>query len=313
MNNNQGNKFFTNMPVTPDNNQNNNIQNQFSQNIPQTNNQNIPQNNIQNQLGQSSSQSQFNQNNSFNQTGSQNNNFSSMNFNMPGSNIGIPQNTQQSNNTSSFGFDFTSPSDEDDNNKNSIFSSFSGSQNNEQIVNQNNKPFSSVVDEIMQETNGTNTFKSINTTNSELLNNSINILPINQMNDNMGPLPEEENKKNKGNKKTKKTKQPSRVVQYNKNITDFHRRNLLMEFVGYKYEKISQSKFNLFALIFSEFYLLYRRMVMLGLFILLLRVAIIVFINPYVSLTINVILCFTFNKLYIVHSKNKIKNAWLFL
>ncbi|MEE0014967.1 MAG: DUF2628 domain-containing protein [Bacilli bacterium] len=309
MNNNQGNKFFTNMPVTPDNNQNNNIQNQFSQNIPQTNNQNIPQNNIQNQLGQSSSQSQFNQNNSFNQTGSQNNNFSSMNFNMPGSNIGIPQNTQQSNNTSSFGFDFTSPSDEDDNNKNSIFSSFSGSQNNEQIVNQNNKPFSSVVDEIMQETNGTNTFKSINTTNSELLNNSINILPINQMNDNMGPLPEEENKKNKGNKKTKKTKQPSRVVQYNKNITDFHRRNLLMEFVGYKYEKISQSKFNLFALIFSEFYLLYRRMVMLGLFILLLRVAIIVFINPYVSLTINVILCFTFNKLYIVHAKNKIKNA----
>ena len=63
MNNNQGNKFFTNMPVTPDNNQNNNIQNQFSQNIPQINNQNIPQNNIQNQLGQSSSQSQFNQNN----------------------------------------------------------------------------------------------------------------------------------------------------------------------------------------------------------------------------------------------------------
>ena len=41
MNNNQGNKFFTNMPVTPDNNQNNNIQNQFSQNIPQINNQNI--------------------------------------------------------------------------------------------------------------------------------------------------------------------------------------------------------------------------------------------------------------------------------
>lgn len=300
MNNNQGNKFFTNMPpVTPDNNQNNNIQNQFSQNIPQTNSQNISQNNIQNQLGQSSSQSQFNQNN----------NFSSMNFNMPSSNMSIPQNTQPSNNMSSFGFDFTSPSEEDDNNKNSIFSSFSKSKNNEQIVNQNNKPFSSVVDEIMQETTGTNTFKSINTTNSELLNNSINILPINQMNDNMSPAPEEENKKNKGKKNTKKIKHPSRVVQYNQNITDFHRRNLLMEFVGYKYEKISQSKFNIFALIFGEFYLLYRRMVVIGLFILLVRVAIIVFINPYLSLAINVALCFTFNKLYLLHANNKIRTA----
>lgn len=300
MNNNQGNKFFTNMPpVTPDNNQNNNIQNQFSQNIPQTNSQNISQNNIQNQLGQSSSQSQFNQNN----------NFSSMNFNMPSSNMSIPQNTQPSNNMSSFGFDFTSPSEEEDNNKNSIFSSFSKSKNNEQIVNQDNKPFSSVVDEIIQETSGTNTFKSINTTNSELLNNSINILPINQMNDNMSPAPEEENKKNKGKKNTKKIKHPSRVVQYNQNITDFHRRNLLMEFVGYKYEKISQSKFNIFALIFGEFYLLYRRMVVIGLFILLVRVAIIVFINPYLSLAINVALCFTFNKLYLLHANNKIRTA----
>ena len=34
MNNNQGNKFFTSMPpVTHDNNQNNNIQNQFNQNM----------------------------------------------------------------------------------------------------------------------------------------------------------------------------------------------------------------------------------------------------------------------------------------
>ena len=314
MNNNQGNKFFTNMPpVTPDNNQNNNIQNQFSQNIPQPNNQNISQNNIQNQLGQSSSQSQFNQNNSFNQTSSQNNTFSPMNFNIPSPNMNTSQNNQPSNNTSSFGFDFTAPSDEEDNNKNSIFSGFSRNQNSEQITNQNNKPFSSVVDEIMQETSGTNTFQSINTTNSELLNNSINILPINQMNGDINSEPvEEENKKKQGNKKNKQPKQPkqpSRVVQYNQNITDFHRRNLLMEFVGYKYEKISQSKFNIFALIFGEFYLLYRRMVLIGLFILLVRVAIIVFINPYLSLAINVALCFTFNKLYLLHANSKIRNA----
>ncbi len=295
MNNNQGNKFFTNMPpVTPDNNQNNNIQNQFSQNIPQPNNQNISQNNIQNQ---------------FNQTDSQNNNFSSMNFNIPSPNINTSQNPQPSNNTSSFGFDFTAPSEEEENNnKSRNFSSLFKNQNNEQIANQNNKPFSSVVDEIMQETSGTNTFKSINTTNSELLNNSINILPINQMNDNQKKVSEKETYETIGEIK-KEIRPDSKIVQYNQNITDFHRRNLLMEFVGYKYEKISQSKFNIFALIFGEFYLLYRRMVLIGLLILLLRVAIIVFINPYLSLAINVILCFTFNKLYLLHANNKIRNA----
>ena len=297
MNNNQGNKFFTNMPVTPDNNQNNNIQNQFSQNIPQINNQNIPQNNIQNQLGQSSSQSQFNQNNSFNQTGSQNNNFSSMNFNIPSPNTNLVQNNQNttpSNNTNLFGFDFNAPSDEENtSNQNNSFSSLFKNQNSEQISVQNNKPFSSIVDEIIQDNSGTNTFKSINTTNSELLNNSINILPINQMNDNQKTEPEEETKP------VVEVQPKSTVVQYNQNITDFHRRNLLMGFVGYKYEKISQSKFNLFALIFGEFYLLYRRMVVIGLFILLLRVVIIFYANPYLSLVINVILCFTFNKLYL--------------
>lgn len=308
MNNNQGNKFFTSMPpVTPDNNQNNNVQNQFNQNIPQTNNKNISQNNIQSQFNLNPSQSQFNQNNSVNQTESQNNNFSSMNLNIPSPNTNLIQNNQNttpSNNTNLFGFDFNTPSDEENtSNKNNSFSSLFKNQNSEQISVQNNKPFSSIVDEIIQDNSGTNTFKSINTTNSELLNNSINILPINQMNDNQKTEPEEETKP------VVEVQPNNTVVQYNQNITDFHRRNLLMGFVGYKYEKISQSKFNLFALIFGEFYLLYRRMVVIGLFILLLRVAIIFYVNPYLSLVINVILCFTFNKLYLSYAKTKIKNA----
>ncbi len=307
MNNNQDNKFFTSMPpVMPDNNQNNNIQNQFNQNIPQTNSQNISQNNIQNQLNLNTNQGQFNQTNAVNQIPGQNNNFSSMNFNIPSPNTNSDQNNQNntpSNNTNSFGFDFNAPSDEENtSNKKNSFSNLFKNQNSEQISAQNNKPFSSIVDEIIQGNSGTNTFQSINTTNSELLNNSINILPINQMNDNQKTKSEEET--------TLVEVQPNNtVVQYNQNITDFHRRNLLMEFVGYKYEKISQSKFNLFALIFGEFYLLYRRMVLIGLFLLLVRVAIIIFINPYLSLAINVVLCFTFNKLYLLHVNNKIRNA----
>ena len=161
-----------------------------------------------------------------------------MNFNIPSPNTNLVQNNQNttpSNNTNLFGFDFNAPSDEENtSNQNNSFSSLFKNQNSEQISVQNNKPFSSIVDEIIQDNSGTNTFKSINTTNSELLNNSINILPINQMNDNQKTEPEEETKP------VIEVQPNNTVVQYNQNITDFHRRNLLMEFVGYKYEKISQ-------------------------------------------------------------------------
>lgn len=196
---------------------------------------------------------------------------------------------------------FNSPNNSNmqpNNNQNNTFSSiFNNANNNQQASN----PFSSIVDEIV-DTNGNNTFNSINSTNSNLLNNSINILPINQMNNE--PVEPIEEKKTKP-KKEKKVKESNQNI----NITDFHRRNLLMSFIGYKYEKFSSNVFNPFALIFAEFYVLYRRMVLLGLILFATRIALIVYISPYISLLINIILFLTFNKLYIFFASSKVSMA----
>ncbi len=206
---------------------------------------------------------------------------------------------------------FNSPNNSNmqtNNNQNNTFSSIFSNVNNSQ---QANNPFSSIVDEIA-DTNGNDTFNSINSTNSNLLNNSINILPINNMNNEpVEPIIEEKKTKSKKNKKVKETNQNIKTKETNQNInvTDFHRRNLLMTFIGFKYEKISSNLFNPFALIFAEFYLLYRRMVLLGLILFATRIALIVYISPYISLLINIILFLTFNKLYIFFANSKVSMA----
>ena len=127
-----------------------------------------------------------------------------------------------------------------------------------------------------------------------MFNNAINISPINQSNNE----PTSSYKNNHNNK--------SSNISLNPNITDFHRRNLLMAFVGFKYEKFCKEKFNVCALIFAEYYLFYRRMTTLALMFLLIRSACFILSKPLYSIVINIILAFSFNKLYLYHAKRKI-------
>ena len=328
MNDNQGNKFFTNLPsVVPNNNQNNTLQQGLPSIQAQNNNINPPQNN-QNQFPQTTSNiqnisSSNNQNNNFsflhnNQNQNQNqSNTSPMNLNLPDQSIDIrPSETSSKlKNDMSFGFDFL-PKEElkedSTSNKKKVFSSLFKSQNSDQIAIKDTKSYSSVVDEIVNDASKQTNFKNISNntignTNSELLNNSINILPINQMNDTPPSLGQDEKSMNSTLNVpfgTLSTTAPSP-----QNITDFHRRNLLMEFVGYKYEKISQNPLNIFALIFGEFYVLYRRMIVIGMLLLALRISLIIYVNPYLSLIINIVLFLTFNKTYLLIAKGKIRSA----
>ena len=90
--------------------------------------------------------------------------------------------------------------------------------------------------------------------------------------------------------------------------------DLLKEFVGKNYEKISKRKFNLSALFLGGTYFLYRKMIMIGILFTLLMVGIqlsMLFINPIITLVLSLILsvvfCLVFNKMYINNAKKNIE------
>ncbi len=180
---------------------------------------------------------------------------------------------------------------------NSVYNNTNTSSNNTNISNNNqynNENFQSNNQQYSNINNTTNNFDTIIDSNSQVFNNAINISPINQSNN-------EATSSYKNNHNNK-----SSNISLNPNITDFHRRNLLMAFVGFKYEKFCKEKFNVCALIFAEYYLFYRRMTTLGLIFLLIRSACFILSKPLYSIIINVILAFSFNKLYLYHAKRKI-------
>ena len=130
-----------------------------------------------------------------------------------------------------------------------------------------------------------------NQDNSEnKINNNINIVPLN------------ETTEQKQSSSSIPTKQPNKFPS----INNFQRKNLVMTFVGFKYETFCKKNFSIEALILAEYYLFYRRMNILALIILLLRTAIFIFINPLLSFIFNIILAFTFNKLYLNYAKYKV-------
>lgn len=96
-------------------------------------------------------------------------------------------------------------------------------------------------------------------------------------------------------------------------INSISSEDLLEEYIGKNYEKISKRKFNLAALFLSSLYLFYRKMTLLGIIISILAIILDIIglvINPILILILNLIvsliLCFMFNKLYIDNAKKSI-------
>lgn len=88
---------------------------------------------------------------------------------------------------------------------------------------------------------------------------------------------------------------------------------LLEEFIGKNYKKISKRKFNLAAFFLGSIYLFYRKMILLGILVGILSIILNIIgllINPILifilSLALSLILCFMFNKLYIDNAKKSI-------
>lgn len=89
--------------------------------------------------------------------------------------------------------------------------------------------------------------------------------------------------------------------------------DLIEDFIGKNYEKISKRKYNLSAFFFGIFYLLYRKLYLEGIilfFILIFSSLFLSLINPGIALLleilVNLILCLFFNKYYLDKAKKKI-------
>ena len=85
----------------------------------------------------------------------------------------------------------------------------------------------------------------------------------------------------------------------------------LIEFIGPNAEKFSYKIISLPGFIFTSLYMLYRKMYLLGFITLLIQLALIIFVNPYISLIINILTLIFFNSLYISHAKRKIEKIKL--
>lgn len=131
--------------------------------------------------------------------------------------------------------------------------------------------------------------------------NSINIVPLDEN------YPSEQNQvfqsQNTNISGKNIVQQPTRTY-----LNDFQRKNLLMAFIGFKYEKFCTQKINIAALVFAEYYLFYRRMNFLALVLLIGRTLLFVFAHPLLSFVFNFLLAFTFNKIYLNFAANKIKS-----
>lgn len=97
--------------------------------------------------------------------------------------------------------------------------------------------------------------------------------------------------------------EPTRLNQTFINDND---EELLNAYIGKNYEKIKSRNYNFSALFFGIIYLFYRKMILLGILLFSVSILITLFITPIFPFIINIILCFTFNKLYIKRSNKKI-------
>lgn len=164
----------------------------------------------------------------------------------------------------------------------------------------------------------------------DTFSNSINIVPLANNKDNTDNFSTQNNfpSQNESNYNNSKQNRPNKNWQNQNSLSnqnqspnttfnvqeqpsylnDFQRKDLLMAYVGFKYEKFCRQKINIAALVFAEFYLFYRRMTFFGLLMLISRTLLFVYVNPYISFSINILLAIIFNKIYLYHAKNKINS-----
>ena len=97
--------------------------------------------------------------------------------------------------------------------------------------------------------------------------------------------------------------EPTRLNQTFINDND---EELLNAYIGKNNEKIKSRNYNFSALFFSMIYLFYRKMVLFGILLFIVSILISLFITPIFPFIINIVLCFTFNKLYLKNANKKI-------
>lgn len=81
----------------------------------------------------------------------------------------------------------------------------------------------------------------------------------------------------------------------------------LIEYIGPNADKFTYKIISIPGFFFSSLYMLYRKLYLLGFITLLIQFSIIIFVNPFVALVINVLVGLFFNSIYISHYKRKIE------
>ncbi len=83
---------------------------------------------------------------------------------------------------------------------------------------------------------------------------------------------------------------------------------LLEEYIGKNSKKIINGKFNIFAFLFSIFYLFYRKLLGIGILLSLIIAGLSYLISPYIVIPLVSLGCgFVFNLLYVMYAKHRIK------
>lgn len=95
--------------------------------------------------------------------------------------------------------------------------------------------------------------------------------------------------------------------QVQTNNTSFDDEELLKAFIGKNYDKISTQSFNLAGLIFTSFYMIYRKMFLFGLLFFIISLVVFSAISNFlVAIGFSLLVGFLFNKLYLWYAKRKI-------
>ena len=81
----------------------------------------------------------------------------------------------------------------------------------------------------------------------------------------------------------------------------------LNEFIGPNYEKFSYKIFSLPGFLFTSIYMFYRKLYWLGLITLIIQLILIIYVNPYLTIAINIITFLFFNSIYVSYAKRKIE------
>ncbi len=144
----------------------------------------------------------------------------------------------------------------------------------------------------------------INNPNNEQINK-----PINQPNFNNQPTNSETNQNITTNNEQVNNLEPITTSQINNNSQENNQNNnldLVKEFVGEKYNKISKSSFSIPAFFLSNLYYFYRKMYLFGFLIIAVNTFILNTPLKFFSIAFNVVLGLVTNKLYLRFSASKV-------